>query len=217
MFAPPLDSGASMMEEELEVEKRRLLLARIDPEKFLFFYDKYYERIRQFIFVRTVDQDLTEDITSETFLLAVDNLWRFRWQGVTFGAWLFRIAANQLRTHFRRTSRFAEVDNRMINEIPTPVLDPLSEVILSEDQKLVYQAVLELDTLSRNIFLLRFWDGAKLREIAAILDIKEGTIKARLNRDLRKLEIDIKYRLIKRTSDQPGRRQREANMQIMSD
>ena len=114
--------------QELDIEKKWLILARLDPGKFTLFYDKYCDGIYRFCLRRVVDHDLAEDLTSSTFLQAQRKLWQFRWQGVTMGAWFYRIALNVVRKHLRAAAHDAHVNTDDISVVDTR-LDPLALVV----------------------------------------------------------------------------------------
>ena len=129
-------------------------------------------------FKRILDPELAEDLTGETFLKAQQNLWKFRWQGVTVGAWFFRIAENEIRMHLRKS-------RPMLNLHETDHVsgdDPLAQVILDDQQRRVRRLVATLPADMRRVFLLFYWDDLRVREIAAIIGVKEGTVKSRLSR-----------------------------------
>ena len=170
-----------MHEPELAIEKRWLLLARLDPEDFRVFYEKYCDAIYHFCLRRTLDPQVAEDLTSETFLRAQRNLWRFRWQGLTFGAYLYRIALNLVRQHANRAARSVNLEDPDL-AVVDPRLNPLAGLVLSDQQRLVRAAVGRLDRLGQDIFLLHYWEGMTTAEIAAVLGVPEGTVKTRLRR-----------------------------------
>src|SRR5712664_2784533 len=89
----------------------RLLVeaAQKDPARFGELYDIHFERIYAFVARRVRDRDKAEDLTSEVFHKALANLKSYEWRGTPFAAWLFRIAANAISDHFKRTAR--EPDN----------------------------------------------------------------------------------------------------------
>ncbi len=93
--------------EELEqVDERRLVdLARTDPDAFAQLYREYLPRIHAFCMRRCGSREAAEDITAVTFERALRGLHSFRWERGGFGAWLFRIAANELVDHHRSTAR----------------------------------------------------------------------------------------------------------------
>ncbi|MFN2370237.1 MAG: RNA polymerase sigma factor [Candidatus Krumholzibacteriia bacterium] len=171
---------------ELEIEKRWLLNARTDPEAFMHFYAKYYDRVFRLCYHRVLDRELAEDLTAETFLQAQQNLGRFRWQGATMGAWLYRIALNQVRYRLRNLlplNAFGPGDDRLEGE----GADPLAAMLLEEACLRVRRAIARLDEDTREAVRLHYWDDLTTREIAVVLDEIEGTIKARLSRGRQRL------------------------------
>jgi RNA polymerase sigma-70 factor (ECF subfamily) len=170
-----------MHDSELAIEKRWLLWARLDPEDFRRFYEKYCDSVYHFCLRRTLDPQLSEDLTSETFLRAQRNLWRFRWQGVTFGAYLYRIALNLVRQHAIIAARSINLEEPELTVVDLRI-NPLAELVLNERQRLVRAAVGKLDRLGQDVFLLHYWEELKTAEIAVVLDIPEGTVKTRLRR-----------------------------------
>ena len=168
-------------DDELAIEKRWLVLARIDPEDFRRFYDKYCDRVYRLCLRRVLDPDLAEDLTSETFLRAQRSLWRFRWQGVTFGAYLYRIALNLVRRQAKAAAAMISVDPGDVTIVDAR-LNPLAEVVLTERQRAVRAALTALDDLGREIFMLHYWEELTVAQISVVLDTPEGTVKTRLQR-----------------------------------
>ena len=69
----------------------------------------YYDYIFGFLLKSTMDKDLTEDLTQETFLKMIRNIERFDPDGrVGFGTWLVTIAKNSYIDHLRRNRIFLE-------------------------------------------------------------------------------------------------------------
>lgn len=166
---------------ELDIEKRWLLNARTDPEAFGFFYAKYYDRLFRLCYHRVFDHELAEDLVAETFLQAQQNLHRFRWLGLTMGAWLHRIALNQVR--YRQRGRMLTSPLRADDErFADAATDPLAALLLDEAHLRVRRAIARLDESTREVFQLHYWDNLSAREIAVILGEREGTVSARLTR-----------------------------------
>src|SRR5262252_3785355 len=86
------------------MEQERLLIeaAQQDPQRFGDLYEANFERVYAFIARRVHDRAQAEDLTSEVFHHALENLSRFEWRGVPFAVWLFRIAANAIADAWRR-------------------------------------------------------------------------------------------------------------------
>ncbi|MCD6550128.1 sigma-70 family RNA polymerase sigma factor, partial [bacterium] len=91
----------------LDDEKDLIKKAQKEPEAFGKFYDKYYPQIFGYILKRVVDLEIAQDITSETFFKALKNLWKFRWKNISFCAWLYRIANNEIANYFRKNKKYS--------------------------------------------------------------------------------------------------------------
>ncbi len=183
-----------MSDRELSTEKNWLERARVDPERFLVFYEKYRDGIYRFLLLKTRDEDVARDLTAETFLLAQERLWKFRWQGLPFGAWLFRIALNLVRQHHRAAGRNETVPLESVAVLPDGAPSALDNLVMEEEHRVVYESLSVLDDANRTIFLLHYWMEHTTAEVAAIVGMPEGTVKSRLVRGRRKLWIEIKER-----------------------
>jgi RNA polymerase sigma-70 factor, ECF subfamily len=120
---------------------------------------------------RLVDDDETaHEIASEAFtrLLA-------RWSGLDNPqSYLYMIATNLIRDHWRRTER----ERKAIRTVTaTASRDPVSHPAQDVDVRSLIQ---ELPLRMRNAFLLHYYAGFGIREVAALLGRPEGTIKADL-------------------------------------
>ena len=174
---------------DLQQERTWLAASCRDPEKFRFFYEKYAERIHRFIFRRTLDPVLTEDLVALTFTNALSHLGHFRWKGIAVGTWLFRIATNEIHKHVEKEKRLATVDGDIIQETARdPRRNQLTRMILTEDQSQLYECLHRLTQQDQDIFVLHYWEGLKTREIAEALDISENTVKTRLRRGRERLK-----------------------------
>ncbi|MDB4698917.1 hypothetical protein OAF45_02110 [Candidatus Latescibacteria bacterium] len=83
--------------------------AKEEPEAFGHLYDRYYPAISNYIYRRTWDRALTEDLTSNTFYAAFRNIHKFRWKRILLGAWLYRIASNEIGMYFRKHGHLSVV------------------------------------------------------------------------------------------------------------
>lgn len=92
-------------DEPSENERALVEQARHDADAFARLYRRYLPRVHAYALRRTGDRRAAEDITSATFEAVVRGLPDFRWKRGGFGAWVFRIAANQVVAHYRREAR----------------------------------------------------------------------------------------------------------------
>jgi len=128
--------------------------------------------------LRLGDPVEAEDLTAEVFLRALEKLNSFRWRGISFGAWLFRLAHNIAVDHWRkrrhsllslssysnsnRTGRSGDVEERLERE-----------ALLREIQ----EAMEHLTPLQQQVITLRFAAGLSIAETARVMGKKEGAVK----------------------------------------
>lgn len=86
-------------------EKELIKRAQKESEAFAKLYDKYYPQIFGYILKRVANLEIAQDVTSETFLKALKNLWKFRWKNISISSWLYRIANNEIANYFRKKQK----------------------------------------------------------------------------------------------------------------
>lgn len=181
-----------MMEKELLEEKELVARAQRDPKAFGVLYDRYYSKIFHYILGRTANVETAMDITSTTFFKALSEIKHFRWTGISFGAWLYRIATNEIYTHFRKEkSRLKMLENINIRPVES---DPLDDVIDAEKELerhqeylKIQQSLAKLPLKYQEVISLRFFENKEIHEIAEILGKPEGTIKSLVHRGIENL------------------------------
>ncbi len=185
---------------ELDDERRIVEQAQTDPEAFGAIFDHYYPKILAYTVRRTGNVAVAEEIVSETFIKALKGLPRFHWHDISIEAWLFRIAINEMRMHFRRATPVASLEELYQQGGFEPQSDyDLAQELQDEQEKLerheqfirARQLVGALPEKYQDVILLRFIEHKKVGEIAQILDKKEGTVKSLLSRGLIRLRAEL--------------------------
>lgn len=96
-----LFSGASITDMDVETDEEQLVFqAAKDPQAFDELYRKYVNRVYAYHLVRTANREEAEDLTSLTFLAALEGIKGYRHQSC-FPVWLFGIARRKLIDHYR--------------------------------------------------------------------------------------------------------------------
>lgn len=176
--------------EEIQNDQQWIIAAKQDPAKFSFLYDKYFEQIFNFIFRRIDEENVTADLTSQTFLKALQGIKKYENRGLPFSAWLYRIATNEVNRHYRRKKRryvFSIEENLIKNLIAGEDDQQESD----ENIKKVIDTLEDLETNDVIILELRFFEERSFKDIAYILDIKESSAKMRTYRAIEKLKKKI--------------------------
>jgi len=181
----------------LESEQKLVEEARRDPEVFGELFDRYYSPILNFILRRTGDVALAEDLTSDVFMKAYAKLWQFQWRGISFSSWLYRIASNQVRSHYRSQKSLISLDGLfevagfdLADEVDLQqeLLDAEAQVQRHQDFLCVQKQLLLLPMKYQEVLALRFFEEKSLPEIAEILGKPQGTVKSLLSRGIQKLQ-----------------------------
>jgi RNA polymerase sigma-70 factor, ECF subfamily len=169
-----------------EVDERLLVeAAQKDPARFADLYEIHFERVYAYIVRRVRDRDTAEDLTSEVFHKAIENLPRYEWRGIPFSAWLFKIAGNAITDRAKRGAK------ELLSFEDPP--DQMTETTLEEieDRARLFRHVDRLATDQRRVIFQRFVEQRSIREIAQQLGRSEGAIKQLQFRALQKLRTQM--------------------------
>ena len=127
------------------------------------------------------DAALAEDAAQEAFLAAWRGLPRFRGDS-RFSTWLYRLTTNAAIDWLRREKRHRGMDDVTELELPDDGPGPQDQAEQAETQQTVRRALGQLSEEHRQVLLLRYMQELDYAEIAAALEISEGTVKSRISR-----------------------------------
>lgn len=186
---------------DLEVEKHLIEEARTSPEAFGELYDAYYPKISNYLLHRMPGAEIAQDITAEVFFKAMTRLNTFSWQGLSFSAWLYKIANNEIKMYYRKKERKIFSLESLFNdhhfEMPDST-DIEQDYILAEEelsQNLLFcqakDALLELPLIYQDVMVLYFFEEMSLAEISEVTGKNLNTIKSLLSRGKEKLHAQI--------------------------
>ncbi len=158
------------------------------------------------------EQD-AEDVTQQTLLSALEHLGEFRGEAA-FGTWLTRIATHAALKVIRKRKGLNVISLEAATEttdseetIPHPEFiadwrqSPEQLVHRQEIQRLLDEALAQLDEKHRFVFLLRDVEGLSVRETAEALGISEANTKVRLLR----ARLELRERLTRALGDEARR------------
>lgn len=175
--------------ESLEEEVILIERAKENPEAFRPLYDKYYVQIFRFIFKKIEEEEVAADLTSAVFLKALLKLKSYRHQGFSFGAWLFKIALNEMLLYFRehKKQRNVMIGQDFLDSLQTSG-NKEKEILLDR----LTNAIQDLKEKEVQLIELKFWEKKSYKEIAFIMEISLPNVKVKMHRLYRKLENKIK-------------------------
>jgi RNA polymerase sigma-70 factor (ECF subfamily) len=145
-------------------------------------YTTYYPKIYNYAFMQMGDVQAAEDLASDVMLKMIEAINTYKFQGLPFGAWVFRIARNRLIDLHRRRKRRGEVD--LSETMSTALANPqvLAERALERGQ--IQVALKHLTPEQRQVIVLKFIEGFDNRSVGKIMGRSEGAIKSLQHRAL---------------------------------
>ncbi len=151
-------------------------------------FDRHFESLFRFFFSKA--EDVAEDLTQETLLACVGSRDRIR-DDHRFRAFMFTIARRVLYAHYGKKRRSVDVP---LGSLSVADLAPRITGLLVEQQELrIFLEALRSLPLDYQIALeLQVWESLTGPEIAAVLEVPEGTIRSRIRRARLQLEEKIR-------------------------
>jgi RNA polymerase sigma-70 factor (ECF subfamily) len=169
-----------------QVRERELVeAARANPLAFDALYEQYVDAIYAYALHRVRDCPAAEDVVSETFRRALENIGRYEWRGVPFSAWLYRIASSVIAARYRHAPH-APLDDA--GEMQDDDPGPEETLLVGERKRELLAAVAALPPEQQQVVILRYGQDLRNREIADIMDRSEGAVKQLLHRAMAGLQ-----------------------------
>lgn len=159
-----------------------------DLSQFDVLYTRHVSAIYSYLYRRTLHRQTAEDLTSTTFLKALDKIRTYRCERSPFIAWLYAIARNTLTDYFRTNHPTADIADILGLSGEDDASAGAKHAV---DLQRVRTALHGLTALQRDVVLLRLWDGLSHAEIARIVGKSEANCKVIFSRTLSSLRSDL--------------------------
>jgi len=147
-----------------------------DQGAFAQLYEGYFDRIYRYVVLRIGNEMEAEDVTQQVFLNALRSISSFRWKGVPFSAWLFRIAHNQVVDYLRKKTR--QATESFDESLAINKSDPWLEVEQRLDIEQLILATKRLTKAQQEVIALRFVSELSTAQVAKVMGKSEGAVKA---------------------------------------
>ncbi len=184
--------GATLESRVSESEDRLIEQARHNAEAFGVLYERYVDRVYNYIYYRTGDTHEAEDLTARVFYRALAHMSEYRTRGAPFAAWLYRIAHNLVANWHRDRSRHRDVRLDDLTSLIEKGDGPQQLVEQDEDARAVLAAIRQLPPERQQLLILKFVDELSNAEIARVMGRSEGAIKSLYHRTLIVLREELK-------------------------
>lgn len=179
-------NSSKIMANILDKETETVLIAAAkerNTEAFGSLYDAFVKKIYDFVYYKTLNREVAEDIVSLVFIKAWQKINQFK--GGSFSAWLYMIARNAVTDHYRRDKKNIDIDDCWDLSDDN---DFLVKVDTDLNLESLRGALTGLNSRERDILIMRFWQDLSFAEIAERLEKKEGAVKMACGRALQALK-----------------------------
>jgi RNA polymerase sigma-70 factor (ECF subfamily) len=154
-----------------------------DGGAFAELYDRYAKRIYAYHYYRTFRREWAEDLTSQTFVKALEGLHGFRPARGAFSAWLYGIARNCLVDQVRALGRTVSLDAAPADAWDLPDgADVPGEIAERDAWERLKPHLMALGPQARELIILRVWDGLAFAQIARLTGRSEAACKMAYSR-----------------------------------
>ena len=174
----------------LNVEEKILAAnAAQEAESFMALYDRYFNRVYNYVRYRCYDPQVADDITAQSFLKALSRISTYNPDKAPFGAWLFAIVRNLVSDYYRHEKKYNLVDIEDVEYIVQPQENRgIEESAEQREEKMkMLQALDKLPTRQRDLIALKFGSEMTNREIAQLAGLTEQNVGVLVHRGIKTL------------------------------
>ena len=154
---------------------------------------RYHDMVFRLAYRFFANEEDALDVTQEVFLKAYRSIKNFEGRS-SFKTWIYRIASNTCLTMAQERQKQKKSFLSLIVDwftqpgSPDPVKVIVEEEYQRELQSAIQEKIAKIPEVYRLPVILKDVEGKSLDEIGEILDLKEGTVKSRINRGRRLLQ-----------------------------
>jgi len=164
--------------------------------------DKYHDAIYNYIYRMIHDREQVEDLTQEAFIKAFASLKSFN-EEFAFSTWLYKIATNNSIDYIRKKKLqmysidkpIESKDSDFAFELPDETAEADKRLISGQRAELVREAINQLPEKYRQVIVLRHAEERSYEEIAKMLKLPIGTVKAHIFRARELLYRQLRHRI----------------------
>ena len=162
-----------------------------DKDAFGELYERYVEKIYNYIYYRTGNHHDAEDLTARVFFRAMGHIEGYTERGVPFQAWLYRIAHNLVANWHRDRGRrkVIPLDEFIASSLRVDAPDRQAED--KEEREALLAAIRRLPEERQQLLVLKFVEYLSNAEIGTIMERTEGAIKSLYHRTLIQLRDEL--------------------------
>lgn len=168
------------------------IIEKIQDEKainygFNLLMDKYQEKVYWIIRRMVIEHEAADDVAQETFVKIWKNIESFKGDSKLY-TWIYRIATNEALNYLRKKKRRFFVPIGNIEHELNSTLDTDLYYSGDEIQLKLQKALLKLPEKQRLVFNMKYFEEMKFKDIAEIMEVSIGGLKAQYHHAVKKIE-----------------------------
>lgn len=174
-------------ENEIQREEKILKKSIHNPTAFAPIYEKYYLQLFKFVIQRVENNEIAAEIVSDVFAKAIFNLKKYKFKGMPFSAWLYRVAYNEIANLHRKKKKLRTVN------IPDDSwnLFQLEETHTEDHSSSINKMKVCLQKLKPHeveLIEMRFFEERPFKEVGEILGLTTENARVKTHRAIKKLQ-----------------------------
>ncbi len=170
--------------------------AKTDAEAFGVLYERHVDAIFNYVYYRTSDRTVAEDLTARTFYNALNKISSYVQRGAPFTSWLYRIAHNLTANWHRDQKRWkiSSLNDAFEGIHRSSAPTPQAEVERRESVAILMDVIAELPDDRQQLLLLKYVENMSNAEISRVMGRTEGAVKSLYHRTLIALRRKLKMK-----------------------
>jgi len=168
-------------------EEQKLIEAcKKDITAFEKLYKSYIKDVYRYVYVVVRNKEIAEDITSQTFLVAIEKVQNFEWRGISIKYWFLKIARNLVSKYLGKPQDLSFDERLEIKNLDQILIEDIvvEEELIDKLKELIFK----LDDTTKEIISLRIWEELGFKEISNLVNLKHTTVGSKFSRGVKKLQ-----------------------------
>ncbi len=151
-------------------------------------YTQYFETVNKYLFCLTHNNDISEELTQETFYKAVKKIDTYKGE-CKMSVWLCQIAKNLWYDYCKKNKRVISIEEEQLETYSSNTIE--EKVILNDEKISLFRKLQKLDEKTREVIYLRITGELSFKEIGIILNRTENWARVTFYRGKNQLkEVD---------------------------
>ena len=165
--------------------------AKKNPQEFGAIYERYVQKIFNYVYYRTGNEHDAEDLTARVFMRAMNHIPAYKERGLPFSAWLYRIAHNLVANWHRDGQRRQTLPLAGHISADSDTAQPEQVTENNEQTTVLLEAIRALPGDRQELLILKFVERLPNAEIARMMRRSEGAVKSLYHRTLMALRKEL--------------------------